>query len=309
MLAPCLGDHQHAFLRFAQEHFVGAQCLGSARNRVEIELDAIARPVCHFDRRRGQAGRAHVLDARQAIGRKDFQASFEEQFLHEGVAHLNGRELAVGFFAKLGARHGGAMNSVSTCLGADVDDRVADAFRDAEEEVFGLGNAHRKRVDQDVPVVARIELHFTAHRRDADAVAVAADARDHALDQLRSLRVIGAPKSEGVQRCHRTRAHREHVAQDAADTRRRALVRLDVRRMVVRLHLEHRAETIPDVDRAGVFARPLNHLRAGRRQASEVNARRLVRAVLRPHHADDPELCVARQAGEGAQDPFPFLRR
>src|SRR5436190_1347340 len=57
------------------------------------------------------------------------------------------------------------------------------------------------------------------------------------------------------------RANGEDVAQNAAHARRRALVRLDERRMVVRLHLERRHPAVADVDDAGVLARPLHHAR------------------------------------------------
>ena len=53
-----------------------------------------------------------------------------------------------------------------------------------------------------------------------------------------------------------TRAHREDVAQNSADAGRRALVRLDIRRMVVALDFEHREPSVTDVDGAGVLALP-----------------------------------------------------
>jgi hypothetical protein len=64
-------------------------------------------------------------------------------------------------------------------------------------------------------------------------------------------------EAQRVQQRDRPRAHREDVADDAADAGRRALIGLDERRVVVALHLEDRREAVADVDRAGVLARPL----------------------------------------------------
>jgi hypothetical protein len=58
-----------------------------------------------------------------------------------------------------------------------------------------------------------------------------------------------------------TRAHGEHVAEDAADAGGRALIGLDVARMIVALHLEHAGEPVADIDHAGVFAGALDHVR------------------------------------------------
>ena len=116
-----------------------------------------------------------------------------------------------------------------------------------------------ERVDQDVGVVGRVEHHFARDRRHADAVAVAADSADHAAEQVARARMVERAELERVHARDRPRAHREDVAQDSADAGRRALVRLDERRMVVAFDFEHRDPAVADVDRAGVLARPLHH--------------------------------------------------
>ena len=117
---------------------------------------------------------------------------------------------------------------------------------------------------------------------------------------MRRVRAPSGPSSgaeaQRVQQRDRPRAHREDVADDAADAGRRALVRLDERRMVVRFDLEDRGEAVADVDRAGVLARALQHARPCRRQLLQVDARALVAAVLRPHHREDAELGLGRLA-------------
>ena len=70
----------------------------------------------------------------------------------------------------------------------------------------------------------------------------------------------GIAEAQRVEVGDRPRAHREHVAHDAADARRRALVGLDVGRVVVALHLEDGAVAVAEVDDARVLARALDHL-------------------------------------------------
>ena len=153
-----------------------------------------------------------------------------------------------------------------------------------------------------LPGVALVEVDLAADRRDADAVAVAGDAGDDAFERAPHLRPLERPEAQRVQQRHRARAHREDVADDAADAGGRALVRLDERRVVVRLDLEHRREAVADIDRAGVLAGPLQHARPFGRQRLQVDARALVAAVLGPHHGEDPELRQVRLASEQRDD-------
>ena len=162
-----------------------------------------------------------------------------------------------------------------------------------------LRNAEAEDVDQRVARVGLVERDLAADGRDADAVAVAGDAGDDALDDATVARAVGPierSEPQRVQQRDRPRAHREDVADDAADARRRALVRLDERRVVVGLDLEDRREAVADVDGARVLARSLQDARPGRRERLEVNARALVAAVLRPHHREDAELGQGRLA-------------
>ena len=140
-----------------------------------------------------------------------------------------------------------------------------------------------------------MEIGFPAHGRHADAVAIAADPRDDALHQMLHLGVIGSAKAQRVQVGDRPRAHREDIAQDAADAGGRALIGLDIAGVdiagvVVALHLEDGGLTVANVDHARILARPADHPRGLGRQLLEVEAARLVAAMLRPHHRKDAEL-------------------
>src|SRR5690606_24462426 len=122
-------------------------------------------------------------------------------------------------------------------------------------------NAETEHVDENVAVVAGVEIGLPAHRRHADAIAVETDAADDAVNELTRLRMIGLAKAQRVHDGNGPRAHGEDVAQDAADAGRRALERFDETRMVVALHLEDGGEPLPDIDRAGVLARAVDHVR------------------------------------------------
>ena len=69
----------------------------------------------------------------------------------------------------------------------------------------------------------------------------------------------------------RPRAHGEDVAQNAADAGRRALIGLDIARVVVALHLEDAGEPVADVDDAGVLARSLDDPRRLGRQLFQMH--------------------------------------
>ena len=78
--------------------------------------------------------------------------------------------------------------------------------------------------------------------------------------------VVGRAEAEQVEERDRPRAHRRDVAEDPADAGRRALERLDRRRVVVALDLERDRLALAEVEHARVLARPLQHALARRRQ-------------------------------------------
>jgi hypothetical protein len=119
---------------------------------------------------------------------------------------------------------------------------------------------------------------------------------------MASLGMLRIAERERVEAGDRPRPHGEDVAQDAADAGRRALVRLDVARVVVALHLEHHREPVADVDDAGVLARALDHPGRLGRQPAQMHLRGLVGAVLVPHRREDAELGEARRRGRSVED-------
>ncbi len=193
-------------------------------------------------------------------------------------------------------------------LGAEIDDRHVDARRRRIKNLVGVGKPDRHRIDQDIAVIAGVKTHLPAHRGHAERIAVAADARDDATHQMPRLRMLGRTERQRVEAGDRPRPHGEHVAQDAADAGGRALIGLDVARMVVALHLEHHRLPVADVDHAGVLARPLDHPWRLGRQPAQMDARGFVGAVLVPHRREDAELGETRHPADQFQDARVFVR-
>src|SRR5476651_147005 len=73
-------------------------------------------------------------------------------------------------------------------------------------------------------------------------------------------------------------------------------------------NLEGASPAIADVDDAGVFARSLNNQLAACGKALQVYARRFVRAMFAPHHAENTQFRQRWLAPQRALDPFIFVR-
>ena len=146
--------HQHALLAFREHHLIGGHALFAHRHLVEVEFDAEVALGAHFDGRAGEAGGAHVLDGDDRARRHQFEAGFEQAFFRERIADLNGRPLLLDLVVEFGRRHGRAADAVAAGLGAEIDDRQADALGLRQEDRVGLGEAGGEGVDQAVAVVA-----------------------------------------------------------------------------------------------------------------------------------------------------------
>ena len=120
--------------------------------------------------------------------------------------------------------------------------------------------------------------------------------------------MVGRAEAQRVQIGDRPRAHGEHVAHDAADAGRRALIGLDIGGVVVALHLEDRRLAVADVDDAGILARAADHLRARRSAVSSARRGGFVGTVLRPHHREHAELRQCGLASKLLQKALIFLR-
>ena len=84
--------------------------------------------------------------------------------------------------------------------------------------------------------------------------------------------MIRRAEAQGVDQRYRASTHCEYVAQDPADTCRRALIRLDVGRVVVALHLENGGLPIANIDHACILAGALDDTGILRREFGQVTA-------------------------------------
>ena len=191
------------------------------------------------------------------------------------------------------------MDTVPAGLGSHVHDRVPDARRARVEDPVGTRDPNAHDVDENVAVEAVVEGAFAADRWHTDAIAVAADPSDDPLEEVSGLRVIGLTETERIEDRDRAGPHGENVAEDAANTGRGTLERLDEGGVIVAFHLKDGDQALADVDNARVLARALDHPRRFGRELAQVGARGFVGAVLAPHHRKDPKL---HEVGVPAQD-------
>ena len=301
--------HEHPLLALRQHHFIGAHADLAAGHAVEIEFDAEVAFRAHFDRGGGQAGRTHILNGDDGARGHQLQTGFEQQLFGEGIADLNGRALLLGAGLEGGRSHRRAMDAVAAGLGAEINDRISDACRLGVEDRVRAGDAHRHCIDEDVAVVALVKADRTADGRDAERVAVTADARHHPADETAGPGMLRRTKPQQVQTGDRPRPHGKHVAEDPANARRSPLIGFDERGMVVALHLEDAGVAVAGVDDAGVLSGPLDDPGRLGGQLAQMQARGLVRAVLVPHRGDDAELGKRRNAADQGDETGIFLAR
>ncbi len=169
----------------------------------EIDLHAGAAAARRLAGRAGEPRRAHVLDAGHGVGGEQLEARLEQQLFAERIAHLHGRAVLLRFLGQIARGKRRAREPVAPRLRADVEDRIADALRRAARDLLVPQHAEVEDIHQRIAVVAFVEIDLAADGRDADAIAVVRDARDHAGEEpavrlaLRARRrVIGPKRSE-----------------------------------------------------------------------------------------------------------------
>src|SRR4029079_13158814 len=120
----------------------------------------------------------------------------------------------------------------------------------------------------------------------------------HGGEQVPLAVVVELTEPQRVEDGDRPGAHRGDVAEDAADTRRGTLKRLDGGRGVVTLDLEGDGQGRADRDHARVLARPLKHALTGGGESPQQRLRMLVAAVLAPEQRVDGQLEIVGIASQ-----------
>ena len=261
-------------------------------------LEAISRG------RGGQPRGAEVLQRDEQPALQQLQRALQQLLLLERVAHLHGRALGVVASPPVARARPRRAPRRRRCRRGRSRRRTArrtlpGAGGRAAHQPLARREAERHRVDQAVLLVGPLEVDLAADGRHADRVAVVADARHRAVEQVARARA-GRPRHElaeaqRVEHRDRARADREDVAQDAADAGRRALEGLDRARVVVGLDLERAHQPAADVDRAGVLAGAHHHVLALGRQRAQQLLGVLVGAVLAPQQRVHRQLHLVRR--------------
>ncbi|CDZ90877.1 hypothetical protein RHRU231_760036 [Rhodococcus ruber] len=310
-------DGAHALLGLAREHLGGGHAGRAHRNPLERDVHAAVAGGGQLGGRAGEAGAAEVLDADDELLAVEVEAALDEHLLGERIPHLHRRQLlaglrgagflsGTGFVTVEGLRRqdGHAADAVEARARAEQDDLVARARRERQVQVLRAHRPGTQRIDQGVAGIGGVEDGFAADVGQAEGVAVTTDPADHAVDDAPGVGRVRGAEAQLVHDRDRTGTHRHDVADDAADTGRGTLVRLDVGRMVVGLDLEGDRPAVADVDDAGVLTDAREHrgphlVGGGLPEVPQVHLGGLVGAVLGPHHRVHGQLGIR---GTTAQD-------
>ena len=298
---PC--DHEHPLLRFAEHHLVGRHPFSAARHGVEVNAHpdtTLRRDLAHGA---GEPGSAEILQRLDDVLLDELERRFHQQLLEERVAHLDRRALVLASLAEFkGREQRCAGDPISPGVGSDEVDRAPGTRRVGEAELVPLHEPDAHRIHERVPHIAGLKGDVPGDVGDPDAVAIRANAADDATHETAGAQLVRHPEEERIQQRDRPSAHREHIAEDPAHARGRALIRLDRGGVVVALHLERAQEPVTQIHRAGVLAGSDGDARTRRRQRAQELLRMLVGAVLAPHRAEHRPLEMIRFATDELAD-------
>src|SRR5262249_30234009 len=155
-------------------------------------------------------------------------------------------------FVQIAGSERGAVDAVAPRRGADEEEDVARLARTRPRHFIVRRDADTHGIHERAAAIRWVDIDVTADGRDAERVAVPADARDDATEEVAVAWLIEWAEAECIENRDGTRAHRENVAHDAADTCRRPLIRLDRARMIVGFHLQGEREAVPDIHDARI---------------------------------------------------------
>ncbi len=305
-------DREHPFLGLTRQDLVRHHRGLPQRDEVEVDRHPTGATggqagSGRLGQRTGQPRAAEVLDGDDKPAVKQLQAGLDENLLGERVSDLYRWSARRSATLVEGRRrqHRHPTDAVPTGLRTEQDDRVTDSGRRRSLHPSDRHHPHAQGVDQRVPQIRRIEDDFPADRRQAQAVAVAADARDHPGQHPRRVGRVGVAEPERVEDCDRPGTHSQDVADNPADASRRTLVGLDETRMIMRFDLKCDGQTLTDSDHPGVLAHADEHALTGGYvvEPPQMHLGRLIRTVFAPHHRVHGKLGIGRQPTEGGDDP------
>src|SRR5271165_4974836 len=171
-------------------------------------------------------------------------------------------------------------------------------------------NPKAKDIHQRILFIRFVEVHFSANRRNPDAISVVRNPGHHPRKQSPVLFHCGCislnwTEPQRVQEEHWTSAHGEDIADDPSDPRCRTLERFNRAGVIMTFHLEGNGPTITNIYHARVFFSRLHQdLRSGGRKFSKFESRVFIRAMLAPHHREDAKLGIIWIPAQNGLDPF-----
>ena len=238
-LAPLGHDDEHALLRFAQQHLVRCHAGAALRHLGQINLNPRAAACRGFASGTSEPGGTHVLNAGHGAGGQQFEAGFHAKLFHERITHLHRAALLFGrFFSQILRRERGPSQAIAAGGRAHVKNGIPHALGGTTRDLVMTQHAQRKGVHQRIPLVALVEINFTRHGRNTEAVAVMRNSAHHTTEKPPDFTVIELPESEGVDRANRTRAHGKDIPNDPAHSGGRTLKRLHGAGVIMALDFE-----------------------------------------------------------------------
>ena len=289
-------DRDHPLLALGDHHLPGLHALLPLRNPVQMHVDAVLGG--HLGERRRDPGRAAVLQGLDEPHLHELDRGLDQLLPRKRVSDLDGGSLlGRGLVQLLAREHRSAPDPVPSGRRAVENDELAASGRLRAQDAVDREQPDAHRVHEAVVPVRLVEDRLATDGRNAHRVAVGADPGDGARE-----RVTRLGEAQAVEQRDRARTHRDDVPENPADPRRGALERLHRRGMVVAFHLERDREPVPEVEDAGILARPLQDALAGAREPLQEKRRVLVPAVLRPEQREHRELEVVRVAAEEGAD-------
>ena len=87
------------------------------------------------------------------------------------------------------------MDAITSRLRSDIDYWIADACGGREENLVGIGDADRHRVNQDITVIGRMKIDLASYCWHTNAVTVSSNSGDNAAYLVTSSGMIGCAET------------------------------------------------------------------------------------------------------------------
>ena len=282
-----LDNGEHAFLALRGHDLERFHARLTTRDGGDVHVHAHAAAAGGFAGGTSQAGAAEILNADDEPGVEQFETGLDETLLLIGVAHLHTRALlSVSLFIGETSRgeHAHTTDAIATGGGTEQHGEIAHAGGLAEHETLGGQQTETQHIHQRIAHIGGVEHGLATHVGHTHRVAVTGHATHDALGDPTAARVIERTETQRIHQRDRSGAHGEDVAQDAANARGRPLIGLNGRRMVVALDTNGGGDAVAHIDHTGVLAGTDQHPRGFGGQTLQMHPRRLIGAVLGPHH-------------------------